>query len=148
MQWGVNHLGHFYLTYHLWSKIKLSNNFRIVNVSSLAHKRVLGFYTEPTVDIQNIDFIKDYDPNLAYSRSKLYNVLFTRALASRIDSSKGKVTSLHPGVVRTELMREMKSEGAGKFLGVALFLVYPIYWFFTKSSFQGCQTTLYTLLSK
>ena len=109
MQWGVNHLGHFYLTFNLWSKITQSKNFRIVNVSSLAHKRVLGFLTEPTPDFENIDFTKDYEPNIAYSRSKLYNVLFTRALAARIDSSKGKVLSLHPGVVRTELLREMKS---------------------------------------
>ena len=42
MQWGVNHLGHFYLTFLLWSKIKKSENFRVVNVSSLAHKRTMG----------------------------------------------------------------------------------------------------------
>jgi NAD(P)-dependent dehydrogenase (short-subunit alcohol dehydrogenase family) len=43
MQWAVNHLGHFYLTYLLWNKIQKSNFFRIINVSSLAHKRILGF---------------------------------------------------------------------------------------------------------
>lgn len=43
MQWGVNHLGHFYLTYLLWNKISKSDFFRIVNVSSLAHKKLLGF---------------------------------------------------------------------------------------------------------
>jgi NAD(P)-dependent dehydrogenase (short-subunit alcohol dehydrogenase family) len=43
LQWGVNHLGHFYLTYLLWNKITASPFFRITNVSSLAHKKLLGF---------------------------------------------------------------------------------------------------------
>jgi hypothetical protein len=38
MQWGVNHLGHFYLTYLLWDKITASSSFRVVSVASLAHK--------------------------------------------------------------------------------------------------------------
>jgi hypothetical protein len=33
-------------------------------------------------------------------------------------------------------------------MNVFLFLLYPLYWFFTKSSFQGCQTTLHALLSE
>jgi NAD(P)-dependent dehydrogenase (short-subunit alcohol dehydrogenase family) len=101
MQWGINHLGHFYLTYLLWPKIKKSWQFRVVNVSSLAHKNVLVFTLDPGLDFNNINFDKDYNDAIAYGRSKLYNVLFTRALAEKIDSSKGRVASLHPGVVRT-----------------------------------------------
>lgn len=56
MQWGVNHLGHFYLTYLLWKKLTASPFFRITNVSSLAHKHLLGFGPEPKPDWQNIDF--------------------------------------------------------------------------------------------
>ena len=47
MQWAVNHLGHFYLTYLLWNKVLQTENFRVVNLSSLAHKRLLGFFSEP-----------------------------------------------------------------------------------------------------
>lgn len=147
MQWGVNHLGHFYLTSLLWPKIKLSPTFRIVNLSSLAHKRNMGFGAEPTLDFDNINYEKNYNDVEAYGRSKLYNVLFTRALASKIDSSKGKVLSLHPGVVRTELLREIQSEGIGKFLKIVMIVIHPIYWLFTKSPWEGCQTTLHTALS-
>jgi NAD(P)-dependent dehydrogenase (short-subunit alcohol dehydrogenase family) len=56
MQWGVNHLGHFYLTYLLWSKIRSSAFFRIVNVSSMGHKQMFGVGPQPTVDWQNINF--------------------------------------------------------------------------------------------
>ena len=47
MQWGVNHLGHFYLTYLLWSKVLQSNSFRVINVSSLAHKKTVAQKGEP-----------------------------------------------------------------------------------------------------
>lgn len=81
MQWGVNHLGHFYLTHLLWDKVQKSKAFRVVNVSSLAHKYLYVYFGQPKVDFDNINYEKDYDPNYAYGRSKLYNVLFTRALA-------------------------------------------------------------------
>lgn len=148
MQWGVNHLGHFYLTYLLWDKVKKSGSYRVLNVSSLAHKRLFVYTGQPGLDFDNINYEKGYDPSQAYGRSKLYNVLFTRALASKINSSQGKVVSLHPGVVRTELLREIKSEGPGKIIGVLMLFLYPIYWLLTKSCWQGCQTTLYAALSE
>ena len=82
MQYGVNHLGHFYLTHLLWRKLNNSPFFRVINVSSLAHKKVLGFLGQPTLDFENINYEKiTYNPHVAYSRSKLYNVLFAHALS-------------------------------------------------------------------
>ena len=56
MQWGINHLGHFYLTYLLWERIKKAENFRIVNVSSLAHKFIYGFFGKTVLDWGNLNF--------------------------------------------------------------------------------------------
>jgi NAD(P)-dependent dehydrogenase (short-subunit alcohol dehydrogenase family) len=102
MQYGINHLGHFYLTHLLWPKLNKSNFFRVINLSSLAHKKLFGFFGTPAPDFTDMNFEKNkYLPALAYSRSKLYNNLFTHALAERIIDHKGISVSLHPGVVRT-----------------------------------------------
>ena len=42
----------------------------------------------------------------AYGQSKLANVLFTKELARRLKGTGIAATSLHPGVVETELVRE------------------------------------------
>jgi NAD(P)-dependent dehydrogenase (short-subunit alcohol dehydrogenase family) len=84
---------------------------------------------------------------VSYSRSKLYNVLFTEGLAQKV-GKRGLVTSLHPGVVRTELMREMIGDGLkGKVLYFLLLAAFPAWWLISKSTYEGCQTTLYTVLS-
>lgn len=148
MQWGINHLGHFYLTQLLWPKVKKSEQFRVVNVSSLAHKKIYGFFGDPGLDWENINFEKNYDQGISYGRSKLYNVLFTRALAEKIDPKQGKVTSLHPGVVRTELMREIRTSTAGQILYfISNVLGFPVYWMISKSAWEGAQTTLHAALS-
>lgn len=72
---------------------------------------------------------------MAYSRSKLYNVLFTRSLAERV-GRKGLVVSLHPGVVRTELMREITGDGIkGQILKFMLIVLYPVWWLVSKNSY-------------
>ena len=75
MQMGVNHLGHFYLTYLLWAQIKEAGNPRIINVSSLAHKER---FSNSRIDFDDINFEKGYGSYLAYSRSKKANVLFAK----------------------------------------------------------------------
>jgi len=148
MQWAVNHLGHFYLTYLLWPKLVNGTFYRVVNVSSRGHIQYIGFFHKIGIDFDNINFDKNYDRHLSYSRSKLYNVLFTRALASKIDKSKGVVVSVNPGVVRTDIIRELVGDGfKGKLLGILLKVVWPLFCLFTKSKQQGASTSLYALLS-
>ncbi|KAG7231213.1 hypothetical protein INR49_012044 [Caranx melampygus] len=127
MQIGVNHMGHFLLTYLLLDLIKKSAPARIVNVSSYAH--VWG-----SINLEDINSEKSYDKGRAYSQSKLANVLFTRSLAKRLEGTGVTTYALHPGAVRTELWRHLS--GPQQFLWM---LATP----FTKNSVQGAQTTIY-----
>ena len=109
MQFGVNHLGHFLLTYLLLDKLKEAPSARIINVSSLAYKRVKG------INFDDINSEESYDPQIAYGQSKLANILFTRALSKRLEGTRVTVNCLHPGVIWTELGRHiMKKMGLVK----------------------------------
>lgn len=107
MQIGINHFGHFYLTYQLWDLVKNSPAPRITNVSSLAHQQQGKTYG---IDFNNIFYQNGgYNPRKAYTSSKIANILFTKELQKRMDEGKinGISMALHPGVVRTELVRNI-----------------------------------------
>ncbi|RZC33255.1 retinol dehydrogenase 12-like [Asbolus verrucosus] len=77
MQLGVNHLGHFLLTNLLLDMLKNSAPSRIINVSSVAHKR-------GKINKDDLNSDKNYDPGAAYAQSKLANILFTKELAKKL----------------------------------------------------------------
>lgn len=135
---GVNHLGHFYLTALLWKSLRNSKDLRIVNVSSMTHSS-----SGSTIDFEDVNSEKSYDRIGAYGKSKLANILFTKELARRVEAVKpeARVVSLHPGVVRTEVVRNLR----GKLFDTIMRLIEPIFWLLTKSPKEGAQTSLYTI---
>jgi hypothetical protein len=52
-----------------------------------------------------------------------------------------RVVALHPGKVRTDVIRE----GTAGLRKIAYYIFYPIWFFISKNSTQGAQTTLYTV---
>ena len=98
-QFGVNHLGHFLLTNFLLDKIKQAPEGRIITVSSLGHALASKF------EFDTINSEAHYSPYDAYHKSKLANVLFTKALAKRLIGTNVMANSLHPGAVVTDLQR-------------------------------------------
>jgi NAD(P)-dependent dehydrogenase (short-subunit alcohol dehydrogenase family) len=92
---GTNHLGHFALTNLLLPKL----TDRVVTVSSLMH--VFGYISIKDLNWQS----RPYSRWLAYSQSKLANLLFTSELQWRLDSVGSSVRALaaHPGWSHTNL---------------------------------------------
>jgi NAD(P)-dependent dehydrogenase (short-subunit alcohol dehydrogenase family) len=94
-QIGTNHLGHFALTNLLLPKL----TDRVVTVSSLAHWP--GRISFDDLNWKN----RRYSPWLAYSQSKLANLLFTSELQRRLDAVGSPLRALaaHPGYSHTNL---------------------------------------------
>jgi retinol dehydrogenase 12 len=99
---GVNHLGHFLLTELLLERLRSSAPSRIVNVSSKAH-----------YDPQRIDWAALREPTRSvsgfpeYGVSKLCNVLHAKHLARRLAGSGVTTYSLHPGVIASDVWRQV-----------------------------------------
>lgn len=132
-QLGTNHIGHFLLTKLLWPLILSTPSSRIVNVSSIAHR-------QGTFDFSNMNYDrpKSYQPMAAYGRSKLANLLFTYALARRVNHLDIKVLAAHPGVSKTNLFaRHVPNQTLYRFL----FALIPL-----QSAYHGALPLLRALL--
>jgi NAD(P)-dependent dehydrogenase (short-subunit alcohol dehydrogenase family) len=77
---------------------------RVVNTNSAGHQHSLGGHVNPTLDFTDFESARGYDPFLAYSRSKLANLMFTYELVRR-HGDELLVSALHPGQVRTDIGR-------------------------------------------
>lgn len=98
-QLGVNHLGHFLLTNMLLPLVNTQGG-RIISVASAIH-----LLPGTTINFDDLQSTKEYDPWKAYAQSKLANVLFAYELSRRVATTGITVNALHPGVVATELGR-------------------------------------------
>ncbi len=105
-QIGVNHLGHFLLASLLYDRVEAGSG-RFVVVSSVAHQ-----YGLKRVRFEDMAFEQGYRPALAYSQSKLANVLFGQDLHRRFAESGSPMRAIvvHPGWSATNL----QSTGPGK----------------------------------
>jgi NAD(P)-dependent dehydrogenase (short-subunit alcohol dehydrogenase family) len=127
-QWQINHLSHFLLTQFLIDLLRRSGNARIINVSSSSHYR--GKLNLPDPNLKD-----NYHGLKAYGQSKLANVLFTNALASRLNPKKITANSLHPGAIRTSI----GSKHLNIFGRLFWFSTYPT----RKSPNKGAKTSVY-----
>lgn len=125
LAFGIGHLGHFALTARLMPLLRASPDARIVTVSSLVHGN--GRF-----DWDDLQMEKGYEPQRAYSQTKLANLLFARELQRRLDANGVPIRSIavHPGVARTSIGKNRKELGAFRFgdhvVTTVLSLVMPV----------------------
>ncbi len=103
LQFGVNFLGHFALTGHLFPLLKRSSSARVVTLSSGAAIRASG------IDFDNLRLEKPYDAWREYATSKLAGLLFSHELHRKLMKNDSSILSVaaHPGVTRTDLQRNI-----------------------------------------
>jgi retinol dehydrogenase 12 len=95
---AVNHFAPFLLTNLLLDRLKESAPARVVTTASDAHRGGL-------LDVDDLNGERRWSAWGAYGTSKLANILFTRALARRLQGLDVVANCLHPGVIRTRLAR-------------------------------------------
>ena len=135
-QFQVNHLGHFLLTNLLREQLVGAAPARVVNVASVAHKGA-----RHGLDFDDLDWAhRRYRGYSVYSASKLANILFTRELARRWDSSTVTANAVHPGFVATNWGRE---GDLGWLWNIGMTLARP----FAVSNAKGAQTSVYVASS-
>jgi NAD(P)-dependent dehydrogenase (short-subunit alcohol dehydrogenase family) len=131
MAFGVNHLGHFLLTQLLLETLKASAPAKVVTVASRAHLMAYQGLDWPALQ----QATRSLTGTREYGVSKLANILFSAHLAKVLAGTGVSSYSLHPGVVDTEVWRELPA-----FLRPLLRLRGLL------TPEEGAQTTLYCAL--
>lgn len=105
LQFGVNFLGHYALTGHLYPLLNVTPGSRVVTVSSMA-------YLHGKIDFDNLHSEHSYDAFREYCQSKLANILFAVELQRRIEKAGDQLISIaaQPGANKTDLSRFMTQE--------------------------------------
>lgn len=133
---GVNHIGHFLLTNLLLDKLKACSPSRIINVSSVAQ-----FHSGP-MKLDDLNSEKSFSGLNRYSQSKLANVLHVMELTKRLQGTGVTATAVHPGFVRTKLVRQTGLNCCLRVINNYIFLPFSI------TPVQGAQTSLKVALDK
>ncbi|KAJ8710689.1 hypothetical protein PYW08_009204 [Mythimna loreyi] len=131
----VNYFGAFLLTNLLLDKLIASKPSRIIIVSSWLH----NFANVSVDDLYKLG--KDGIPQQlnTYSKSKLCDLLWTKALAKRLPEGV-TVNALHPGVVKTNIF--------GRLPAFALKVVNILCDVLFKTPKEGAQTTIHLCVAE
>jgi NAD(P)-dependent dehydrogenase (short-subunit alcohol dehydrogenase family) len=101
---AVNHLAYFVITRHLLPSLMAARPARIVSVASAAHRGAV-------LDFDDLQTTRRYSGMRTYGRTKLANILFTRALARRLDPAAVTANCLHPGFIASSFGNDNKAVG-------------------------------------
>lgn len=138
IHFGVNHLGHFYLTNLLLDHLKRATPSRVVVVTSTLHER-------GNIDFKDLNLKAEIEQakqkgtgrhNAGYCNSKLMNAYFTRGLASRLQNSGIDVHMCCPGFCATNLFRY-------SIKWYHYVLMAPVMLLFMKTPKQGSETVVF-----
>lgn len=114
---AVNYLATFLLSNLLFDVLKASSPSRIVNVASSVQAR--------SFDFEYLQNEKHYRQLKSYSQSKLAVIIFTYDFAKKIEGSGVTVNCLHPGYVKTNMVRNYRKFVKYFFPFIGLFMSTP-----------------------
>jgi NAD(P)-dependent dehydrogenase (short-subunit alcohol dehydrogenase family) len=118
LTFALNHLSYFVIAAGLRERLQGSAPARIVSTSSDAHRGM-------NLDLDDLQSARRYTGIMAYGRSKLENILFTRELARRLSGTGVTANCLHPGVVATRFGHESGGVLQSLLKAVQIFAISP-----------------------
>ena len=98
MNFALNCLGTASLTLHLLDSLQRAPSGKIVNIASEAH-RFPGKFNFDDINTENESML------YAYGKSKFGIILFTKALAKKLEGSTVTVNAVCPGLVSTNIFQ-------------------------------------------
>jgi NAD(P)-dependent dehydrogenase (short-subunit alcohol dehydrogenase family) len=133
LQFGTNYLGHFALTGQLLPLLRAARAPRVVEVSSIAHRRA-------SIRFEDLQWERGYRPWPSYGQSKLAMLMFALELQRRSDAAGWGLMSLaaHPGIARTDLIAN--GPGLNRVTELVYGLVQP---FISQSAARGALPLLF-----
>ncbi|MFX1375724.1 MAG: SDR family oxidoreductase [Promethearchaeota archaeon] len=123
---AINYFAPFLLCNLLFDSLRAGKPARIVNVASSMQSK--------SIDFDNLNGEKHYRQLKAYSVSKLALILFTYEFVRRFDGNGITINCLHPGFVRTNMIRNFK-----RFVKY----FFPFIGLFMKSPKRGAKSSVY-----
>ncbi len=98
LMFATNHLGPFQLTLDLLDLLKAAPSARIMNITAPSNNRL---------NFEDLLFEKKFSPIKAYEATKTANLLFTYKLAQLLSWTYVSAFAFHPGVVKSDLLKDM-----------------------------------------
>jgi NAD(P)-dependent dehydrogenase (short-subunit alcohol dehydrogenase family) len=97
---ATNHLGPFILTNELLDLLKAGNPARVITVSAPSTTKI---------NFNDINGTSKFSAGFlgAFGASKMMNIMFTYALARRLEGSGVTTSVFHPGLVKSDLTKDM-----------------------------------------
>jgi NAD(P)-dependent dehydrogenase (short-subunit alcohol dehydrogenase family) len=103
---ATNHLGPFALTNGLLPLIKQAPHGKVLTVSAPSSTKL---------DFTNLDGEKKFSALTAFGASKMMNLLMTFRLADQLKHSEAAAMAFHPGLVKSDLLKESPAFVRGLF---------------------------------
>src|SRR5215216_2422258 len=94
---ATNHLGPFLLTYLLMERLLASGTARIINITAPATNQI---------NFDDLQSERNFNSSNTFGMTKMANLLFTFELARRMENTGVTVNAVHPGLVRSGIMKE------------------------------------------
>lgn len=123
---AVNYLAPFLLCNLLLDPLEAGKPARIVNITSSVQAK--------SIDFDNLNGEKHYRQLKVYAMSKLAVIIFTYEFARKFDGNGVTINCLHPGYVRTNMIRNFR-----KFVKY----FFPFISLFVRSPKRGAKTSIY-----